>query len=343
MRISSPFVRFALPVAIAAAASVAFVRSAFLTPFFLVPIAFLGFLSDSDENPFRTLSAAFVAISFHAAVAAPVFFGSGDSMYVLWADIAYFAAATLSFAWAVAPTGPFGGTRPLRRAYRFVSAAVVASISTMPLLIIASRDQSIVALFRSQAEAIASLYSDAAGADVVAASLLEKNIDVDGILESAKFVYIRGLAVAGHAVLFVFSARMALVFASFRNRKLRERSSFASFRNDFRLIWVLSAALALVLLGRITGFSFAEIVAWNVLALCGLLYFAQGFGVLQYNMMRPGLPRFVAPVATLALILSFFSGINAFVAAAVMVVGVAENWLPLRAPIATEPPSTPGA
>ena len=343
MRISSPFVRFVLPVVLSAAASVAFVRSAFLTPFFLVPIALLGFLSDGEEHPSRILLAAIVSVAIHSAISVPLFGWAGQSPFILMADIAYFAAATLAFAWAVAPSGPFGGQRAIRRAYRYVLAAVVAALSTLPLILLASRDATVVALFRSQAEALTRLYAEAAGPDVVARSLLERSIDVDSILEAAKFGYTRGIAIGGHALLFVFSARMALVFASFRNRSLRAQSSFITFRNDFRLVWVLSSALALVLLGKVSGAELLEIVAWNALVLCGILYLAQGFGVVQYNLMRPGVPRFIAPLATFALILSVFSGINAFVAAAIMVVGVAENWLPLRAPIAIEPPSTPGA
>jgi len=84
--------------------------------------------------------------------------------------------------------------------------------------------------------------------------------------------------------------------------------------------------------------------SWNVMRLCVLFYAAQGAAIVLYNLARPGVPPFLRSMIILsAVLVAFRPGINAAVVVALASVGVAENWLPLRAPIKTEPPSTPEA
>jgi hypothetical protein len=319
---------------------VGFARSGFFAPFFLLPV---GLAAYRFGWPIAWLTALIAALA-NAAISLFWVVGSNGSMNSFLADALYFGSVTLVFAWAVVDRDLHGGPRRIRTAYRLVIAAVIATVATIPVILLAKSDEGLISLIRHQAEGFIAAYTDAAGADVVARSLIEKNLNPEAMIQAIGDVYMRGAAVLGHAVFFFMSWRIALLFASFGNPQLRRRGSFALFHLDAYVIWPLISAFVIVLLGVILKFFQAEILGWNLLALCLLLYLAQGYGIVQYHLMRPGIPRSIGPLVTLIVALAFLRpGINAIVAGAIAALGIAENWLPLRAPIKTEPPSTPGA
>jgi hypothetical protein len=269
---------------------------------------------------------------------------AGSSVNAFLADGLYFSVVSISFAWAVVPTGFRGGERRIRMAYRIVLAAVAATLATIPVILLARSDEGLVALIRHQAESFVAAYTEAAGADVVQRSLIEQNLKPEAIIAAISEVYVKGAAVTGHAIFLFVSWRVSLFFASTRDPSLRRRGSFALFHLDAYMIWPLIAAFATVLAGLVLKIVPLEIAGWNLLSLSLLLYMAQGYGVIQYQLARPGVPRSIGPFVTLVVALALMRpGINAIIAGAIAALGIAENWLPLRAPIKTEPPSTPEA
>jgi hypothetical protein len=99
-----------------------------------------------------------------------------------------------------------------------------------------------------------------------------------------------------------------------------------------------------VLLARVILSSFLEIAAWNILAVCAMMYLAQGGGIVQCFLYRRNLPPFLRLLFNVLIVLLVFSpGINAFVLVGLILLGIAENWAPLRAPKPNGPPSTPAA
>jgi hypothetical protein len=107
-------------------------------------------------------------------------------------------------------------------------------------------------------------------------------------------------------------------------------------------VWILSFSLLAVVGGLALGMAPLEIAGWNILALCAILYLAQGGGIAIFFLIRlsPAL-RFALNLGVLALILS--PGVNAAFMGALILLGVAENWVPFRAPKPNGPPPTPGA
>jgi hypothetical protein len=79
------------------------------------------------------------------------------------------------------------------------------------------------------------------------------------------------------------------------------------------------------------GIEAVEIAGWNILALCGILYLAQGGGIALYFLIKlPPLLRIAANVG--AILMLFSPGINALFLGSLTLVGIAENWFPLRVP-----------
>jgi hypothetical protein len=116
------------------------------------------------------------------------------------------------------------------------------------------------------------------------------------------------------------------------------------FHVHLRLIWVLSFTLALIVTTKMLKWVGPEIVLWNILVLCAILYMVQGLGILQHFFTRPAMPPFVRLLLPLLFFIMVFSpGINAVLLGFVILLGIAENWAPFRAPKQDRPPSTPEA
>ena len=104
-------------------------------------------------------------------------------------------------------------------------------------------------------------------------------------------------------------------------------------------IWGLSGALVVILLTRMFRIQVLEILAWNILVICAIIFFAQGAGIfLHFLARRSYILRFVFIVLVVMAILSPF--LNMIAVTAILILGIAENWLPLRAP-KKGPASTP--
>ena len=87
-----------------------------------------------------------------------------------------------------------------------------------------------------------------------------------------------------------------------------------------------------------------EIILWNILILCAILYLAQGLGILQFFLARPTVsPSFKLLLSVLFIFLFFSPVINVVLLGGVVLLGIAENWVPFRAPKQNGPPSTPEA
>jgi hypothetical protein len=241
-------------------------------------------------------------------------------------------------------------------------ASFISSLALLPLVWIARRDEGLVAFITSQAEALATAAKDAAGADVVQRSLLERDFSADTLTSLMGMALSRGASL-GHMVFLCFSVRIADTALAFRararyaknltigtadrkNSDVRSLSppSLSGFRNSPYLVWVLIATLGSVLGSMVFKLDYLEIVSWNLLSVCAFLYLAQGLAIVSFNLTRPGVPRMLRPLAAfMTVLLLFRPGINAVLIVALAIIGVAENWLPLRVAGKTEPPPTPGA
>jgi hypothetical protein len=98
-----------------------------------------------------------------------------------------------------------------------------------------------------------------------------------------------------------------------------------------------------ILLGLWIKITLIEVIAWNILVVCIILYLVQGGGILSFLLVRTAMPPLLRfALVFLSSVVFFSPGINAFVLGAVTLLGIAENWVPFRAPKPNGPSSTPG-
>jgi len=273
-------------------------------------------------------------------------------------DFLFFLTVAPVFLWIIAP--PEGFTPKMPGVLRFIAGSAVTAILLTILLLQSMATEEFIAQMDSWVKLLAS----ATYTDMVRAAFIE-NLTVENLFSAMRAIMLRGGSLVLCVFVFFINRQIGLIILrfnfNFRSRmnslaaanapgkntaelKPPRSSTLAAFRVVPELIWVFSVSLFLVVLTRIFGFEIPEIILWNILLLCAMLYLAQGMGILQFFLLKPTTPVFIKLFLSVSLIVLFFSPvINAIVLAGLILLGIAENWVPLRAPKKNEPPSTPEA
>jgi len=310
-----------LPVLVGAVVCAALAWSVYLGPLFLIPIGVLAF-----RYPLR--------ISILGGLLATVFsfFIYSAPSFAFWPYTFYFGASIAILIWTIRFSG-------LRLSYRLIIASIAGTLALGPIVWSLLRDPAVMELFKQQTKAVISMYEQASSADVVQRSIIEQQMTPEGILKSIEFLGLRGVAVAFHMVFFFFSWQVAQFFS----RSTQRRISFIQFHVVPAVIWVVSVSLVFVLAGTAFSIPPLEIAGWNMATLALFLYLAQGIGVFQFRTLRfyrfP-LGRFMVNFVTLLIL--FSPGINAIALGSLVILGIVENWVPLRVLKSNGPSSTPG-
>jgi hypothetical protein len=325
-----------VPVLIGAAVSIFLIRSGFLLLFFLAPLGFIGFRYNA-KSAWACFGLAAAANSLF--VLANVLVRNGPAGEMLW-DIVYFTVTGAVFTWIAVPARNGGGFG-IPGAYRLTAGSAAASVVFIGLFFRAAGDQAFYAVLKRQIDAVVSLYVSGTS-DVVQNALLE-SLTPEFVLDAMKGIILRGGAVVSSAVIFTINRQVGMVSNRLFGGTYRG-GSLSAFHAHPHLIWALSASLALIVGTRMLDWVWPEVIAWNVLVLCAVLYLAQGLGILQYFLARPATPPFVRLLLPVVFIIVIFSpGLNAVFLGAVILLGIAENWALFRAPKKDGPPSTPEA
>lgn len=329
--------RFA-PAILGAAASVVLARTGFLSLFFLLPLGILAF----RVSPWAAWTAALFAVLGNFVAASALALMYPEARFGFLADGAYTAAAMLAFVWVAVPSRRGPPLLRMRTVYRISLAALFVSLCLIPIVAAARQDEGLFSFVRRQAELLSELYAQQSGADVVERSLAERYITADSLLAAMGFIALRGAAVASHWLFLGISLQLSRRIARMSGSAV-PWGRIQDFRLDGAAVWFLSASLLAVLAGAVLKAEFLEIPGWNILVLSVLVFGVQGFGIFLHGLGRPGIPRGLRVMARFLVILVALSpGINAFAAGVLVLLGIAETWLPLRAPYTNGPPSTPG-
>jgi hypothetical protein len=292
-------------------------RAGFLSFFFLVPLGYTA----AAYNPALAWFAFGAAACMHGLVSLglSMYYHTGPVGAVL--DMLYFTVMTLGFTWIMA-----GGFFRVRTAYRFIITALAGMLTFFGLAFLTRNEQGLAGLMRSQAEALASAYVASSTADAVWTSLLTP----EKILESLTAAVLRGGALI--SILFhLFISRQAAFAVTRLFRRQHRTGELAGFHTPVNTIWVLSFCLPAIVIARLAGAEIPEIALWNLLVICGILFLAQGGGIALYTLARWPLSPFVRFMCNVLIIVVIFSpGINFLALGGLLLLGIAENWLPLR-------------
>ncbi|MDR2393168.1 MAG: hypothetical protein LBD93_03280 [Treponema sp.] len=340
-RVSLVFLGVAVvPVLVSAGISLGAIHSGFPIFFFLVPLGFMAY----GYNCRSAWASALVAAGGNGIL---LLVFAGTAAYP-WLHILYFTVMLVVFTWIVAP--PFTGSRFSKgggvlfrsTAYRLIIGAVIGALTCWYIIDATWDTQGFKALLRSQAELFRSLSITSAGSDVVQRSLLEQHADPEAIIAQLGTVALRGGVLAGCGVVFFINRQISLVCVELIRRR-RVRSSMIHFHTAPWLIWVLSLSLLGILVGTSIGISPLEIGAWNMVTICAILYLAQGGGIMLYGLSRMTLPPLMRVGLNILLIILVCSPkINLLALGGLGILGIAEHWVPFRAPKSDGSSSTPG-
>jgi uncharacterized protein YybS (DUF2232 family) len=247
------------------------------------------------------------------------------------------------FTWIVAPP-PFFPAVP--EASRLLGGSCLGAIMLTYVFFQAASSPGFSEYIGSLLASLISAYRSS-GADVVGAAMIE-GLTAEAALESIKAILLRGGSLVSSVFLFTVCRQISLFSARLSLRQGRAAltgiNNLAAFHVNPVIIWIFSASLLSVVLTRMTKLLIPEIILWNILILCVILYLAQGLGILQFFLARPSMSPFLRLLFGILLVVMLFSPIlNVILFASLLLLGIAENWAPLRAPKNNGPPSTPEA
>jgi hypothetical protein len=303
-------------------------RSGFLSFCFLVPVGYAAVVRGAAAAWLAAVAAALLNIVVSLGLA--VLYRGGVSGAGL--DILYFTVMVLGGAWFMAGGG-------IRAAYRGIIAAAAGAAVFVLIGFVMRKEPGFAGILRSQAEKISAMYIEASGADAARRSALERLLTPEQILETVAVIVLNGGALVSAFFMLFVNRQVAVVIARLFRRR-RTAGVLAAFHAPSGAIWALSVSLAAIPLSRIAGLRIPEILAWNVLAACAMLFLAQGAGIVLYALALRPLPRLLCGV--LVVVAVFSPGINMIVLGGLVLLGIAEIWLPLRRPRHNGPASTPG-
>ena len=295
-------------------------RAGFLSFFFLVPLGFISAMYGS-RLAWTAWAASAIATTL---VAVTLFVRSGGEFW--FSHVLYHATLSLGFTWIMAG----GKTGRMRTAYRVIIAASAGALVLLLVLFYTGVADTFQEMVKAQAEILSSLFVSAAGPDAVRRSVMEYALTPDAVLEMISSFLVRGGAVLSCFLIFFFSRQISVSVARLI-RKQKQARGLSVFYAPARTIWVLSASLCAVLLFGRLGWSFPEIIAWNLLVVCGIIFLAQGAGIVLHKLSsRSSMVRFICVMVFFVLV--FSPGINAAALGFLLLLGISENWLPLRKP-----------
>ena len=329
-----------LPALAGAVVCLFFIKTGFMAPLFLVPLGVVAFRCDYRITWFSVLLA--VTGNLVITVVTNISRG-GDGSIIFW-DILYFSVITSIFTLITAP--PPGFLQRLSAGTRLLGGAFFGAILFTLVFIRSLASSGFLSYLNSLLGSFISIYRSS-GADVVQNAMLE-SLTPQVILNLLKSIVLRGGSLVSCVILFSICRAVSIFIARLTARhsgaQINETSSLSAFHVYPNVIWVLSISLFLVIAARMAQLEVPEIILWNLLTLCGILYFAQGAGILQFFLAKPTISPFLKLLLSALFIVFLLSPVlNVVLIGGLVLLGIAENWAPFRAPKSNGPPSTPEA
>jgi len=316
-----------VPVLICAAFCTALIRTGFFSLFFLVP---LGFCAASFGPAAAWLS--FVITAFgNAVLSAGLSIRYGLGLASAGLEILLFTVLALGFTWIMAGN-PWPFMPRARTAFRFIAASIAGSLVMLGMIYSIGKDENFLAQARSQIEAISSNLIASSTADPLQQQAMERILVPDKIIEAIFSLSFRGAALVTLFFLFFINRQIAFIMARLIMKKQENvNGDLIRFHAPQKTIWFFSLCLPVIVACGVFSLNYIGIAAWNVLIICAILFLAQGGGIVLHFLARRPIPVFMRLLGSLLFVFLLFSpGINLVAIAALVLLGIAENWLPLR-------------
>ena len=341
-----------IPALIGAILSLTLAKSGSFSFFYLVPLGFVAYRYSYKTAWLTFLFAVIGNIVWNIVLT----LGASDKSLadlIFW-DVFYFVSMIFIFTWITAPPPNFGFkiSGPLR----LITGSCFGALVLTLVFFRAMASQGFSEYLNYLLDSFIAAYSSSR-INVVENARLDM-LSLDLVLQAIKSFMLRGGSLASCVLLFFVSGQAGILLMRFSMRfrlpgslwtksaetNSPERNSLLLFHVNPQVIWVFSVSLFLVVISRTLKLEIPEIILWNVLVICVILYLAQGFGILQFILLKPSFPNFLRLSLVFLFVVILFSPVfNAILLGGIILLGVAENWFPLRASKLNGPPSTPEA
>jgi len=291
------------------ALSLIFLKTGFLSLFFLAPLGYAIIITGSFMPIFITAAAANIILIIIQSFSK---FDIGNTLI----EVLYLMTVLLGFTWIV-------GGKFMRTAYRFVIASSVCAV--IFLIFINSPTSGFFEMFSKTVE---ELFGNGADSEVQVKNLLfSKTFTPQRLTELAKIFLLKGGALIGMFFLFFVNRQVAVSVVSMIKRQ-KINSGLTAFYAPANTIWILSGALATIVLTSVFEIEILGILAWNVFVVCAIIFLAQGVAILMYWMtLKSNAFRLIINVL---IIVVLFSPLNSFAIMALVLLGIIDNWRPFR-------------
>ena len=316
-KIKTPALSFPLTsLIVCAGISVFLMNFGFLSFFYLVPLGYAVLV-------YKLVWPVFFAAAIFNAIFSIITHLLTNSTGSLWMELSYFTTIFLCFTWIM------GGSKfeNLRTAYRFIAASIVGSLAFFTFIAGSRLDTTFNILLRQMAEMLSSVIVSSTEGDAVRRSFLEQFMTPEKVLEVIKAVILRGGALASMFLLFFINRRITLTILQLLKKREKDRGLAAFFAPSYT-IWVLSGSLAFILMTGIVKAEIPQIIAWNIFVICIILFLAQGAGIVMHFLERR--PHSFRIFFNVLVILLIISPLSTLVAAALLLLGIVENWVAFR-------------
>lgn len=291
--------------------------------FFPVPIGIMVFA----YNTKMALFAACTALVSHIGVFFALSLLSEGSHLIAWYLFGWSASGVgvilLLWIWSVSPSSLIGG---ISTANRFMISAVLVFVFILYGIFMADRANMrhiLLTQVKTSVKAAFSAYSEYGGSDI-------GETDIASIIKTGLDFLLKGGGLA-FIILFFFLNRQISASLASMFKHSPKIAGIASFYTDRRLVWGLSFSILAVVYFKQSAMVEAEIIAWNALTICAILYFGQGVGIIFYFLSkspRTALTRLVQSLLIAVILIT--PGVNLLVCGGALILGVAENWVPFR-------------
>jgi hypothetical protein len=321
---------------IGAGVSLFMFKSGIFSFFFLVPLGFLSYKYDFRIAWVASITAILGNFILTAGTALMRGFTVSDTMW----SFLYFTIMVLIFAW-ITSAGTLGR---MPDSMRLMSGSCLASLFITVFFFRVVASPGFLEYTEYFLNNLLSIYPS--GSSPVRNAFFE-SFSAEMVLTTIKAIVLRGGSLVSCVLLFSIcrqtSLFLARLFAGKRNttntrgKRPFGINSLVDYHVPYNAIWVFSSSLILVVLARIVKLEIPEIILWNILVFCAILYFAQGLGIQQFYFARLSpLPRFILGVLFVFLLFSPF--LNAILLTGLVLLGTAENWVPFRMPKGSSTP-----
>jgi len=324
-----------IPVLICAVLCAALIRAGLLSLFFLVPLGFCA----AAFGPGAAWLCFIIAAIGNAALSIGFFIRHGLDLADAGLEALFFTVLALGFTWIMA-----GATHAfslpffprVRTAFRFIAASIAGSLVLLGMIYSMGKDENFIALARSQIEAVSSSLIASSAADPAQQEAMVRALVPEKIIQTIFALSFRGGALVSLFFLFFISRKGAFFMARLIMKK-QEKGDLIRFHAPQKSIWVLSVCLLVIVACGVFSIKYIDIAAWNILFICAILFLAQGGGIVMHYLTRRGpMPVFMRLLVSLLFVFLIFSpGINLAVVVMLVLLGIAENWLPLRGGLGT--------